>query len=373
MRDVSDRWIQTAKSGGDLIATLTCHPPPAADADPFELTMASASVEQELGTGPRWSASIDVEPVVGQDTWQLVSWPGTWFELQVGWRYGPGAQEMISYGQYVHSDAPTFELRNRMSLNLADRWTDLDRARYDRTFKPSSGPRTRRVEDAVRTALGEEQPVSVRIADGGSIGGEAEWDERTTLISDLSKDGGFESYFDYDGVFVMADPPTIGRPVHIFSDGSGADIQDLTRGGRFTKYYNRVSVYPQNPDELNFTPHTATLDEPHHPLDPRNMRGLHVVYKHASPTISNSNQANRTAHSLLVKVLRQRLERDVSTRNTAHLEPGDTVGIALSATQTEPESVEKWLVAKTSFDPLTGSSSVTLTSSAEPEMTEEAA
>src|SRR5699024_8788455 len=163
------------------------------------------------------------------------------------------------------------------------------------------------------------------------------------------------------------------RPLHIFTDGDDADIKDLSRGGRFTKYYNRVSVYPQNPDEIDFTPQTATLDEPNHPLDPRNMRGLHVVYKHASPTISNSAAAARTARTLLVKALRQRLERDVSSHNLAHLEPGDTVGIALRATQTEPESVETWLIAKTSFDPLTGSSSVTLTSSAEPEMEEEAA
>src|SRR5699024_4622384 len=257
--------------------------------------------------------------------------------------------------------------------NLADRWADLDRARYDKTTKPSSGDRTLRIQNAVRSALSGSQPISIRVEDGGSISGDAEWDERTTLISDLSKDGGFESYFDYDGVFVMADAPRIGRPLHIFSDGNQADIIDLTRGGRFTKYYNRVSVYPQNPDELDFTPQAATLDEPHHPLDPRNMRGLHVVYKHASPTISSSSAAAYTANKLLMKVLRQRLERDVSTRNTAHLEPGDTVGIALRATQTEPESVENWLVAKTSFDPLTGSSSVTLTSSAEPEMTEEAA
>src|SRR5699024_4351900 len=159
--------------------------------------------------------------------------------------------------------------------------------------------------------------------------------ERTTLISDLSKDGGFESYFDYDGVFVIANAPTIGRPLHIFTDGDDADIKDLSRGGRFTKYYNRVSAYPQNPDEIDFTPQTATLDEPNHPLDPRNMRGLHVVYKHASPTISNSAAAARTARTLLVKALRQRLERDVSSHNLAHLEPGDTVGIALRATQTE--------------------------------------
>src|SRR5699024_2532252 len=154
-----------------------------------------------------------------------------------------------------------------------------------------SGQRTQRIQDAVRSALTNQQPISIRVDDGGSVSGESEWDERTALISDLSKDGGFESYFDYDGVVVMVEPPTIGRPLHVFSDGSDADIIDLTRGGRFTKYYNRVSVYPQNPDELNFTPQTATLDEPHHPLDPRNMRGLHVVYKHASPTISSSTQA----------------------------------------------------------------------------------
>src|SRR5699024_287943 len=225
-----------------------------------------------------------------------------------------------------------------------------------------SGQRTQRIQDAVRSALTNQQPISIRVEDGGSISGEAEWDERTTLISDLSKDGGFESYFDYDGVFVIADAPTIGRPLHIFTDGDDADIIDLTRGGRFTKYYNRVSVYPQNPDELDFTPQTATLYEPHHPLDPSNMRDLHVVYKHASPTISSSSAAARTARTLLVKALRQRLERDVSTRNTAHLEPGDTVGIAVQATQTEPASVESWLIAKTSFDPLTGDSSVTLTS-----------
>src|SRR5699024_11934168 len=121
--------------------------------------------KQAVGTGPRWSASIDVEPVIGQDIWQLVSWPGSWFELKVGWRYGPGSQELISYGQYVRADAPTFELRNRMSLNLADRWADLDRARYVKTVKPSSGPRTRGVEDAVLSALGAGQTVEVSIRD----------------------------------------------------------------------------------------------------------------------------------------------------------------------------------------------------------------
>src|SRR5699024_1110609 len=122
---------------------------------------------------------------------------------------------------------------------------------YDKTVKPSSGLRTVRIQDAVREALSNQQPVSVRIDDGGSISGEAEWDERTTLISDLSKDGGFESYFDYDGTFVMAEAPTIGRPLHTFTDGTDADIIDLTRGGRFTNYYTRVSVYPQNPDEID--------------------------------------------------------------------------------------------------------------------------
>src|SRR5699024_4982077 len=110
MRDVSDRWIETCKTGGELRAKLMCHPPEASGAEPFELTMASASISQDSGTGPRWDAKIDVEPEVGQDTWDLVSWPGSWFDLQVGWRYGPGAEELISYGQYVHRDSPTFEL-----------------------------------------------------------------------------------------------------------------------------------------------------------------------------------------------------------------------------------------------------------------------
>lgn len=371
MRDVSDRWIETSQVGGELLAKLVCHPPPAADSDPFELTLASASVEQEGGTGPKWRASIDVKPEVGQDTWGLVSWPGSWFSLEIGWRYGANDKEMITYGEYVHSDDPSHNLRDRISLSLTDRWADLDRADYDTTYKPSGGTRVSRVQEAVRTALSNQQPISVRLDDdGGSIAGDGEWEKRTQLISDLSKDGGFIAYFDYDGVFVIEDEPSMGSPIHVFTDGDDADIIDLTKGGRFTQFYNRVSVYPENPGKLDFTPQAVTIDEPSHPLDPSNNRGVLSVYKYSSPTISSTSSARFRAGRLLRRVMRQKLEREVKSFNLAHIEPGDTVKIAVQATQTEEKEVSEWGVVKTSFDLMTGDSSLTLTSSHEPNLAE---
>lgn len=368
MREVSQQWLDTARTGGHLLAELVCHP--ADGSDSFELTMASASVEQDGGTGQRWSATIDIVPEISQDTWERVAWPGSWFELKVGFRYGAGAKELISYGQYVHDDMPTYSLRERISLNLGDRWSDLDRAKYDEKHKPSSDERTRVIQKQIRSALGEGQPVSITVDDGGSTSGDLEWDARTKLIDDLSKDGGFECFFDADGVFVIQDDPEVGRPIHVFTDDDEADIIDLTRGARFTEFYNRVSVYAENPDENNFTTQTATLDEPRHPLDPSNRRGLHVPYPYSSKSITSSSQARYAARRLLHNLLKQRVEREVKTYNTAHIEPGDTVSIALQPTQTEGKSADAWIVTKTSYDPLTGDSSLTLASSAEPNIEE---
>src|SRR5699024_6170876 len=244
----------------------------------------------------RWSASIDVAPQIGQRTWERVSWPGAKFTIRTGYRYGPGDREWLTFGEYVHDRYPSQPYGDVISLSLTDRWTQLEKARFDEPTTPNAAPRTTVVQKLIGQAFGPNQAVSVRTS-GGSTSGEAEFSERDAAIEKLAKDGGFVAYFDYDGTFVIGEPAEVSASVATFTIGqSGSNIKELTRGGGQMRLYNHVVVYPADRDKHDFTTQTATLDEPHHPLDPHNQdadnpKGLIVPYKHASPSITNSTDA----------------------------------------------------------------------------------
>lgn len=375
MRDVSDNWHVSAEAGAHLLARLECIPPVG---DPFQATLVSGSVDQSDGIGGRWSATISIAPQVGEDTWEKVSWPGCEFKLQIGMWHGATSRDLINYGTYVHDDDPTYDLYGdgTIELHLADKWADVKRAHYDEETLPRQGPRIIVVERAIRQALGQDQPVSVRVDtdfggdwDGGKTDKDNPaqgWTERSEMIEDMCADGGFVAYFDYDGVFVIDREPNINASAVMgFRDGPSGNIVEYSRGGRFTEYYNRVAVFPDAGDgedavTQNWNTQTATLDEPNHPLDPRNMNGLLVPYSYGSKTITREDQARARARRLLIRVLRQQLERDLTSYNAAILEMGDVVTVSLQATETEPRVTERWMVTKLSYDLITGDTSMGL-------------
>jgi len=377
VRNVSDRWRDTSASGGRLLGELICHSPQTGW-EPYTLTFDDLKVKQSGGTGARWTATASVIPEPGEGTWAIVAWPGAWFTIRVGMRYGPNDSEWITFGEYCHDDMPTYEVDGPIDLHLADRWSDLAKAKYGWERKSEEGDRARIVQRVVTQALGNDVGVSIDVTDPGEHTYDPNdenppmWDERTKLIEDMADDGGFIAYFDADGRFLIRDEPEIRTPVAHFSDGVDGTVMTLDRGGRFDEFYNTVTVVYDNddPDEGDpFDPQTVVLDEPNNPVDPSNMRGLRVVYQHKTKTIRNAARAEMVARKQLALKLRQRVERTLSTVNGAYLEPGDTIAVSTVANIYENAVTERWLITENEFDVMSGETTFTLTSDRQPNMT----
>lgn len=345
--DVSTRWLLASRDGGARpITTVTATTP---GEDPVTLTVDGCTVTKSLDSGARFQANLGVVRRPGQGTVDLALAPGTLFAIDNGWNYGAGETETIPLGVYELAQQPKTSRTESLPLSLMDQWKRLEECRFVSPVTVLSGVGRiatvqARVEEAIPT-------VDVRIlTTGGNLGADATWDrDRTQLINDLSRDGGFLAAFAGDGAFEIAAMPTLGTPVVTFTDGEQATILDLGTEKTYTRLYNAVRVEPT--EDQVWTAVTVQIDDPTHPRDPSKI-GLRPYFATA-PTASNGAVAASVAGAILPRVVGVGRRVEVQTWGQAHLDPGDTFATVQAGNYVDGAESATWLVESVTHNCLT--------------------
>lgn len=365
--EVSENWSLAASSGGVRpITTVTATP---FGADPIELSVDACQVTKSLDSGARFQASIAVVREPGMSTWELTTAPGTIFAIDHGWYYGPGADETIPLGRYELASQPKSSRSETVSLALMDQWKRLEECRL---LAPVTAPMsTNRISFAQAQVLAAIPAATFRnlATSGGTVGTATTWDrERTQLLNNLSRDGGFGAYFAADGVFEFSDAPSLSEtPVATFVDGQNANILDLSTELEFTRQYNAVRVVPS--ESQSWSAVTVQIQDTSHPRHASRI-GLRPYFL-SVPTIGSSAAARVAGEAVLKRIINALERIEINTWAAGHLEPGDTIATEQGSTWTDAALSGSWLVENVTHNCLTLETTITARSTADVPVEEE--
>lgn len=364
MRTISERFKVALNASHRRATTITCTVP---GGDPVALRWNSGTVSSSKSSGVRYSASLSLPPMPGQDTYGLVSTPGAIFNIRHGIDYGAGSMELIDCGEYEAASGGVRIAGGDISLSLADLWQRVDRCKFLAPYSAPSGSRGLLIADVVAAAV---PAATVYVnADGGlHEEGTNLWDERTSLIGDLSKDGSLDVGFDASGNFRIRNEPILDPASSVWTFRTGLDagnIESADRQRPFDKLYNTVIVQPLDSSQA-FDEQVVQVADTTHPRHPSKIGVAPFFYK--SATANTNAEALQVAVTILSRVLGSTETVSIDGIGNPALEVGDVVTIVHEATDTDPGFAAFHIIDSFQMDLEKGSMSLATRSSALPEL-----
>lgn len=367
MYPITERFADSATAGAKLLTKVSCAAP-GGEAVPLEWT--AGSITCDMSSASRYTAPLRLTPSDRIDVFDLVTTPGARFTIDTGFDYGGAASELIPMGRYELARDSADMFGGEISVDLVDDWAKLARAEYDGPYSPGTGLRAQIIADAVQEAIPD---VSVDIrADGGIYtAGDLSWESRTTLISDMAKDGGLDCYFDGAGTFVIRLEPTINAkaPVWTFRSGAAANIVSGDRTRPFDQFYNRVIVLPMD-ESQTWAAQIVEIVDTQHPLH-KSKYGV-STYKYRSPGLDTAAAALAAAATILRRVMGTPETLSFGSFGMSALEAGDTVSIAAISAATGKIFTAAHMLDAFTFDLATASLSASTRSTDATEIEEAA-
>jgi hypothetical protein len=304
----------------------------------------------------------------GQDTYALVSTPGAIFDIDHGIDFGAGNVEFVDCGVYEASKGGVRLAGGDISLSLVDLWQRVDRCKFLAPYAPPSGSRAA----LIATAVGNAVPAAGIYAttDGGLYEeGEKLWDERTSFISDMSKDGSLDVGFDAGGEFRMRRQPELdpATSVWLFRTGDASNVDAADRERPFDRYFNTVIVQPLD-ESQSWDEQVVQIADPSHPLHPSKV-GV-VPFRYKSATANDNAEALQVAISTLARVSGTTETVNLDVLSNPALEVGDVVTIAHAKTDTDPGFAAVHIIDSFQMDLASGRMSLATRSSALPDLEE---
>lgn len=328
----------------------------------------AGSVSSSSSTSVRYQASLTISPEPGADTYGMVATPGAIFDIDHGIDFGAGDVELVDVGVFEVARGGAKIAGGDISLTLVDLWQRVDRCKFLAPYMPPSGSRASLIATAVANAV----PAAGIYAtnDGGLFEeGDKLWDERTSFITDLSKDGSLDVGFDAAGEFRIRKLPELDPTASVwtFRTGAAGNLKAADRERPFDRYFNTVIVQPL--DEFQaFDEQVVQISDPDHPLHPSKVGVVPFTYK--SATANDNAEALQVAISTLARVsgVTETLSLDVFS-NPA-LEVGDVVTVAHEATDTDPGFGAVHIIDSFQMDLKSGGMTLATRSSALPDLQE---
>lgn len=365
MRPISERFKTALNVSHRRVSRIRCTVP---GGSPVELRWNSGNVSSASSTGVRYQASLSLPPMAGQDTYALVSTPGALFEIDHGIDFGAGDVELIDCGVYEASKGGVKIAGGDISLSLVDLWQRVDRCKFLAPFAPATGSRASLIATAVANAV----PATGIYAtnDGGLYEeGDKLWDERTSFIADLSKDGSLDVGFDAGGEFRIRKLPVLDPTASVwtFRTGDAGNLNTADRDRPFDRYYNTVIVQPLDESQA-WDQQVVQISDPAHPLHPDKVGVVPFFYK--SATAGDNAEALQVAVSTLSRVSGATETVSLDVLGNPALEVGDVVTIAHEATDTDPGFAAVHIIDSFQMDLRTGGMTLATRSSALPDLQE---
>ena len=348
MYPVTGDFLAAVRASHDIESKLTMT---TLAGDVAELRIEGGTVTVNGGTGMRWQADLVVSASPGTDLYSSLAAEGTLFALEHGIRFG-NRSELVPFGTYVATKVPGALYTDRYRLSLADRWVDLEEARFLSPLQPAPGSRVAEITTRVTEAL-PGVTTSATTTGCGNLDGSRVWqDARTDLIRDLAADGVLEASFDGSGVFVVRDEPAIssgsaGSSTFALTAGEVGTILSAERERPLTKRYNTVVVRPSGPDQT-WTQQVAQVADVNHPRHPSKI-GVRPLFW-SSPTITNQFDALNAAEARLQRLLKAASVMTVNAVSNPALEPGDVGVVVIPETPTTPKTEDDVMIQSIRFN-----------------------
>lgn len=366
VRPISDRFKAALGVSHQRSTTITCTPP---GGDPVSLAWNTGSVSSSKSTGVRYSANLSLPPAQGQDTYGLVSTPGAIFRIRHGINFGAGSVELVDCGVFEAASGGVRIAGGDISLSLVDLWQRVDRCKFLAPYSAPDGPRGSLIATAVSNAV--PGVTIVQSADGGNHEeGTNLWDERTSFIADMAKDGSLDVGFDASSAFRIRSEPILDPATSVWTFRTGLDagnIESAERQRPFNQLYNTVIVQPLDSTQA-FDEQSVQISDPTHPLHPSKVGVVPFFYK--SPTAVTEADALQVAVTTLRRVSGTTETVNIDGISNPALEVGDVVTIAHPSTDTDPGFAAVHIIDSFQMDLKTGGMSLATRSSALPDLTE---
>lgn len=328
----------------------------------------AGNVSSSASTGVRYQASLSIVPQPGQDTYALLSTPGAIFGIDHGVNFGAGNVELINLGVYEATKGGVRLAGGDISLSLVDLWNRVDRCKFLAPYAPPSGSRASLIATAIANAV----PAAGIYAttDGGLYEeGDKLWDERTSFVTDMAKDGSLDVGFDAAGEFRIRRQPMLdpASSVWIYRTGEASNINSAERERPFDRYFNTVIVQPLDESQA-WDQQVVQISDPAHPLHPSKVGVVPFFYK--SATANDNAEALQVAASILAQVTGVTETVNLDVLGNPGLEVGDVITIAHDKTDTDPGFAAFHIIDSFQLDLKSGGMSLATRSSALPDLEE---
>ena len=300
MWPVSAQFLAALAAPHRLTTTATVTVP---GGSPLTLNVESGSISADATSRIRRTCSLSVEG--DSSVYLACATPGAIFAITHGLVMGNTTETVpVFYGELAGDSEQQFG-DGTIGLQLADHGNWLSRTRFLTPYTPAAAtPRPTVITNVVQAA----RPGTVVVnssTDSGTVAASALWleDGPLDVVSDLSTDGGLESYFGPDGTFNIRALQTITTPpVWSIQGGKHGTLKQASRKRLSDRLYNTVVVRPSALDGSQTWPQQVAqvddLTNPRHPL----YIGV-VPYFWDSPTALTAAAAMNAAQKILARVL----------------------------------------------------------------------
>lgn len=289
------------------------------------------------------------------EMWNLLSPVGTELHCFRGFRYGPGASELIPVGRFmVESLTENYGGTWDGTVDTAPDFMDkVNRARFPqpRTFAAGT-----LIKSMISTLLSEVLgPVTVTATSLATLPSTAVLEkDRLGEIASAAASIGAIVYVDPNGIPVLADMPTIATTaVWNVDAGTSGVLYSAARKRATDTVYSAVSASQSNVDGTTpFVPQVAYDTDPNSPTYYLGPFGL-VTFYMSSDKFQNASQALTAALARLPLVTATRAEFDLTAECNPALSAWDTISVALPRrTRDQAGVTERHMIAQFSI-PLT--------------------
>jgi hypothetical protein len=264
------------------------------------------------------------------DTWNLLSPPGTELRAFRGFRYPNGSSELIPVGRFLLDDlSETYGGEWDGAVDTApDVMVRVQRAQFltPRTFLAGT-----RISDVISTLVGEILgPVTNLASSQATLLTDAVFDtDRGKAVTDSATSIGADVFCAPDGSPVIVDTPQLADPVWAVDTGDSGILYKASRQRRGSESYSAVAAVSQDVGGAPpWPPQVAYDDDPNSPTYYLGPFGLVPLFL-PSALYGAPDQALAAARARLPLVSGAHAQLDIDAECNPALDGGDTIEVRL--------------------------------------------
>lgn len=296
---------------------------------PVALQVQSGQLTVDSTQSVRRQASLVVE---GDSTiYQQVMIPGTIIAVKHGVKYGNTSELVpIIYGEVTTGVQDIGGAT--ITLSVSDMTVRIIRNGFINTYTPSANTLlTTVIANVVTTAVPGTTVVNTS-SYGGTVPGSLSWTTNgSDVITDLSKDGAVEAFFQPDGSYLIRDLPVLTSP----AVWTTTQFETASRTRPMDQLINTVAVRPAATDgSQTWTQQVVAITDTNSPIHTSKIGPS--VYIYSSSSISSSSQAIAAGTAILSKYMGSSESLGLGAICNPALECSDVIAAIIPQVNQEP-------------------------------------